>query len=134
MTLYQRIVRAKLFIDQQYHQPLSLDNLSDAAYFSRFHFLRLFRQLYRVTPHQYLTRKRIEAAKDLLAHSEISIAEISYRVGFQSAPHFNATFRKWTGTFPTQYRETQRRQFRQAKEQPEITIPFCFVRNYCPAE
>ena len=134
MTLYQRIVRAKLFIDQQYHQTLSLEQLSDAAYFSRFHFLRLFRQLYQVTPHQYLTRKRIDAAKDLLTNSEANIAEISYDVGFQSVPHFNATFRKWTGTFPTQYREIQRQQLQQAQKQPETTIPFCFIRSHYSAE
>ena len=134
MTLYQRIVRALLFIDQQYLQTLSLDQLSDAAYFSRFHFLRLFRQLYQVTPHQYLTRKRIDAAKDLLTNSEASIAEISYDVGFQSVPHFNVTFCKWTGTFPTQYRETQRQQLHQALRKPETTIPFCFIRSHYSAE
>lgn len=134
MTHYQQIVRAKLFIDQQYDQPLTLGQLSDTAYFSKFHFLRLFRKLYQVTPHQYLTRRRIEVSKELLTYADASVTDISYRVGFQSVPHFNVTFRKWVGTYPTQYREKTRAAVQKAQSQPDTVIPFCFVRNHCSSE
>ena len=134
MTLHQRVVQAKLVIDQQYDQPLSLDQLSDSAHFSKYHFLRLFRKLYKVTPHQYLTRKRIEAARQQLTHSDFSIADIGFRVGFQGVSHFNVTFRKWVGTHPTQYREKTRQQLEQAQTQPATVIPYCFAQSYCTTE
>ncbi len=64
--LYRRIVQAKLFIDSNYTDNIDLDNISDEAYFSKFHFTRLFKKIYGRTPHQYLTFVRIEKAMLLL--------------------------------------------------------------------
>ena len=61
--LYRRIVQAKLFIDKFYSEKIDLDNISDEAYFSKFHFIRLFKSIYGKTPHQYLTTVRIEKAQ-----------------------------------------------------------------------
>ncbi|HET9394608.1 MAG TPA: AraC family transcriptional regulator, partial [Nitrospiraceae bacterium] len=57
--------RARDLIDTQYAQPLDLDELARIANFSRYHFLRAFRRAFHATPHEYLTRKRIERAKEL---------------------------------------------------------------------
>ena len=64
--LYRRIVQAKLFIDNNYAENIDLDNISDEAYFSKFHFIRLFKNIYGKTPHQYLIFVRIEKAIELL--------------------------------------------------------------------
>ena len=64
--LYRRIVQAKLFIDEHFGNNIDLDNIADEAYFSKFHFIRLFKTIYNKTPHQYLTIVRIEKAKMLL--------------------------------------------------------------------
>ena len=61
--IYQRIVAAKVYIDENFHEALNLDGISQRAFLSRFHFHRIFRQVYKHTPHQYLTRIRIEKAK-----------------------------------------------------------------------
>ena len=61
--LVRRVVQAKLFIDEHYAERLDLDNISDEACFSKFHFIRLFRNIYGKTPHQYLTTVRIEKPK-----------------------------------------------------------------------
>ncbi len=53
--LYQRIVQAKLFIDRNYADKIDIDNISDEAFFSKFHFIRLFKRIYGKTPYQYLT-------------------------------------------------------------------------------
>src|SRR6266436_4697111 len=65
--VYQRLCRARAFIDHCYDHPLSLDQISSQACFSRYHFLRLFRQAFNKTPHQYLIERRIEKAKELLS-------------------------------------------------------------------
>jgi AraC-like DNA-binding protein len=65
--LYRRIVNAKLFIEQNYASAIALNDISDEAYFSKYHFIRLFKKIYGKTPHQYLTAIRIDKAKSLLA-------------------------------------------------------------------
>ena len=64
--LYRRIVQAKLFIDSHYQESLDLEAIADEAFFSKFHFIRLFKDSYGKTPYQYLTYVRIEKAKGLL--------------------------------------------------------------------
>lgn len=56
MYLYKRIVQAKLYIDNHYANNIDLNDISDEAYFSKFHFIRLFKSIYGKTPHQYLTQ------------------------------------------------------------------------------
>ena len=57
----ERLDRARSFIDHCYDHPLSLDQISEKACFSRYHFLRLFREAFNKTPHQYIIERRIEA-------------------------------------------------------------------------
>jgi len=68
--IYQRIVSAKIFIDENYQESINLDDVSEQAFFSRFHFHRLFTRIYRRTPHQYITQKRLSKAKDLLTEKQ----------------------------------------------------------------
>ena len=72
--LYKRIVQAKLFIDNNYAEDIDLDNIADEAYFSKFHFIRLFKNIYGSTPHHYLRQVRIEHAKQLLAKNKLDEA------------------------------------------------------------
>lgn len=52
---YQRIVAGKVYIDENYADSIDLDQISKQAFLSRFHFYRLFTQIYKKTSHQYLT-------------------------------------------------------------------------------
>src|SRR6266850_2247529 len=81
---YQRLVRARKFIDQCYYLPLDLHQISSEACLSRFHFLRLFRRAFNKTPHQYLTQRRIEKAKELLSSSGLTVTDVCFEVGFES--------------------------------------------------
>ncbi len=65
--IYDKIIAAKLFIDEHYHQPIDLVAISRQACISRFHFHRLFTSIYHRTPHQYVTQKRLQYARQLLA-------------------------------------------------------------------
>jgi AraC-like DNA-binding protein len=82
--IYQRVVSAKIFMDDNLQEAIDLGQISKQAYLSRFHFHRIFTRVYRKTPHQYLTEKRLTRAKTLLAKEGISIAEVCNSVGFES--------------------------------------------------
>lgn len=128
-ALYERIVAAKVFIDENYHEPINLDEISQKAFLSRYHFHRLFSQVYRKTPHQYLTTKRIEKAKDLLSENK-QVSEVCNEVGFESLGSFCVLFKKEIGFAPTYYRNMAWLKKQQAKEQPKRFIPHCFIESY----
>jgi AraC-like DNA-binding protein len=126
---YQRIVAAKCYIDDNYQEPIGLDLISQQAFMSRFHFHRLFRQVYRHTPHQYLTRKRLDKAKNLLAENK-PVAEVCNEVGFESIGSFSVLFKKEIGFAPQYYRNMAWLKKQRTKEQPKTAIPHCFIESY----
>ena len=127
--IYQRVVTAKLFIDDNFSEPIDLKEISEKAFLSRFHFHRLFTRIYRKTPHQYLTRKRIEKAKDLLAENK-PVTDVCNEVGFESIGSFSVLFKKEIGFAPQYYRNMAWLKKQQAKEQPKKFIPHCFIESY----
>ena len=127
--IYQRVVTAKLYIDDNFAEPIDLKDISEKAFLSRFHFHRLFTRIYRKTPHQYLTRKRIEKAKDLLADNK-PVTDVCNEVGFESIGSFSVLFKKEIGFAPQYYRNMAWLKKQQAKEQPKKFIPHCFIESY----
>ncbi len=127
--IYQRVVAAKLFIDDNFTDPIDLKEISSRAFLSRFHFHRLFTRIYRRTPHQYLTRKRIDKAKDLLAENK-PVTDVCNEVGFESIGSFSVLFKKEIGFAPQYYRNMAWLKKQQAKEQPKKFIPHCFIESY----
>lgn len=128
--IYQRIAAAKVFIDEQYHEPIDLDLISKQAFLSRFHFHRLFTHIYKKTPHQYVTQLRLEAAKILLAREGISIKDVCNMIGFESLGSFSALFSRQSGFSPQYYRNIAWLKNRLAKEQPKRFVPHCFIEQY----
>ena len=61
--LYKRIVKAKMYMDDHFAEKLDLSVIADSASFSKYHFFRLFRDIYGITPLNYLTALRIEKIK-----------------------------------------------------------------------
>jgi AraC-like DNA-binding protein len=100
--LLAQIIRSKKFIDDNYTNNISLDDIAGEAFFSKFHFIRLFKKYYGVTPHQYLTRVRVAGSKKLL-QSGMAISTVCYEVGFESVPSFTKLFKAITGTTPFAY-------------------------------
>lgn len=121
----ERLGRAREFIDHCYDHPLSLAQISEKACFSRYHFLRLFRQAFNKTPHQYLIERRIEKAKELLKGAELRVTDVCFEVGFQSLGSFSSLFQKRVGHPPVTYREKAR-----ATEQAKRSVPGCFLVMY----
>lgn len=104
LELYSRLSQARDFIELNVEQPLTLSQIAEIACLSTHHFLRVFKQAFEETPHQYLTRKRIERAKDLLLTTSISIAGICQSVGFRSPGSFSWLFRRHVGCSPEGFR------------------------------
>jgi len=127
--IYQRIVAAKVYIDDNYHEPIDLEEISQQAFLSRFHFHRLFRQVYKKTPHQYLTKKRIDKAKELLSENK-QVADVCNEVGFESIGSFSVLFKKEIGFAPTYYRNMAWLKKQEALKQPKKFIPHCFIESY----
>jgi AraC-like DNA-binding protein len=124
--IYQRLCRAREFIDACYNLPLDLDQISSQACFSRYHFIRLFRQAFDRTPHQYLTEKRIEKAKELLASGDLTVTDVCFEVGFQSLGSFSSLFHKCVGHPPNAHRD----RVCEGKQSPQRQIPACFLIIY----
>jgi AraC-like DNA-binding protein len=126
--LYRRIVNAKLFIDDHFAEKIDLDNIADEAYFSKFHFIRLFSDVYKKTPYQYLSFKRIEKAKELLAN-ELSVSQVCYMVGFESVSSFTGLFKRMVGQTPAAYQLKRHQRKMEVAEAPLKFIPNCFAEK-----
>lgn len=122
---YRQLLRARHFISDHYASPLDLEQIAREASFSRYHFLRLFRDTFHQTPHQYLVQRRIECAKTLLATGDLSITEVCFAVGFQSLGSFSTLFHRCTGYPPKAYRA---RVF-QGIHLERHFVPTCFFRG-----
>jgi AraC-like DNA-binding protein len=97
--MYRRIVAAKMFIDKNYKDKLDLNAISNESNFSRYHFIRLFKQAFGQTPHQYLTAVRIDKAKECL-NNGMTVSVLCYEMGFDSLPSFSKMFKKRVGVIP----------------------------------
>jgi len=95
---------ARRMIETRCHEPLDMRAISSGAGYSQFHFIRLFRQAFNTTPHQYLTEQRIQRAKQLLAMDEMTVTDVCFAVGFQSLGSFSALFSRKVGYPPAVYR------------------------------
>lgn len=80
--IHRRVMLAANYIHSNFDRELNLDELATAACLSKFHFLRLFRQVMGVTPYAYVLDKRVRAAKKLMADTGLTLEEISQQVGF----------------------------------------------------
>jgi AraC-like DNA-binding protein len=96
---------ALAWLDQNIGQPLSIPQLAAASGLSQSHFRQRFHKETGFTPSDYLSRRRVLRAKQILQNRQVPITEVAFRLGFQSSPYFAAVFRKFTGMTPSEYRE-----------------------------
>jgi AraC-like DNA-binding protein len=117
---YVHLLRAKDLIDRRYGEPLDVATLAAEAYASSAHFARSFRRAFGETPHQYLVRRRVERAADLLRSTELSATDVGLEVGFATLSSFSKAFRALMGESPSAYA----RRWRGAPVPP---VPGCFT-------
>lgn len=127
--IYLRIATAKIYIDEHFQEAIDLEQISQKAFLSRFHFHRLFRQIYKRTPHQYLIQKRLDKAKDLLSENK-PVTNVCNEVGFESIGSFSVLFKKEIGFAPQYYRNIAYKKKIERSEQPQKAIPHCFIEQH----
>lgn len=98
------ITRAKEYIRERYSEELSLGQVAKAVNVSTFYFCKMFKKVTGLNFTDYVSRVRVERAKNLLLNPNLRVSEIAYEVGFQSLTHFNRVFKKILGQSPTHYR------------------------------
>ena len=116
--------RARDLIDRRFADDLDLSRMAAEAGFSKFHFARAFKDTYGETPASYLTRRRIERAKDLLRSANLTVTEVCMLVGFSSLGSFSSRFSGLVGTSP---RSFQRAAAARGGPPP---IPGCFLMQW----
>ena len=94
------------YINDHLNRDLHLAELANLVQISPYYFSRLFKQSTGTTPHNYVTKCRIEKAKQLLKRQDLSIAYISQQVGFNDQSHFSKIFCKIVGVTPKKYRDS----------------------------
>ena len=83
---------------------------------SEYYLAHVFKQEFGVPPMQYVMKRRIGEAQGILMHTETPIAEIADTLGFSSICHFNAMFKKYTGTPPGRFRQSFRQSMTHTEE------------------
>jgi AraC-like DNA-binding protein len=129
LDLYRRIVQAKLFIDDNFAEPIDAGYIADEACYSKFHFIRTFKSIYGRTPHQHLTHVRVEKAKVMLEEGA-SVTETCFAVGFDSLGSFTGLFKRRVGFTPSAYRQQQLERKEEIRKEPLRFIPGCFAMQF----
>jgi AraC family transcriptional regulator len=106
---YPKLKRVIDLIEARFAEAITLRELAAEACLSVFHFSRLFRQATGLSPHRYVTERRVQEAQRKLMLGRSSLLEIALETGFGSQINFIRTFRKSTGLTPGQFRALHRR-------------------------
>ena len=102
------IEKIKRYLDEHYMDEITLDELAEMAYLSKYHFTRTFTSYAGASPYQYLISLRLNHARHLLLLTNAPIEEISFRTGFKNSKNFIRAFKQATGTTPEKYRQENR--------------------------
>ncbi|MCC3377118.1 helix-turn-helix transcriptional regulator [Cohnella sp. REN36] len=103
--LYKRIHIGHEFLCAYFDQSITLMDVARAAYLSPNHFLRSYKQLFGISPYQYLIERRLQESQRLLLQTDRPITDICLSVGFQSPSSFSSLFSKRFSMTPTQFRQ-----------------------------
>jgi AraC-like DNA-binding protein len=130
-TTFARLCRARDYMGDSYRDRVTLENAAKCACLSPFHFNRVFARAFGETPHEFVTRRRVEEAKRLLLAENCSVTDICFDVGYESLGSFSARFRSLTGLSPSEFRREARISFGGfAAHWPLYYIPACYQRFF----
>ena len=132
-----RINRVFEFIDENLESDLSLNTISEIAFFSPYHFHRVFKFVTGETLNEYVVRRRIEKSAADLLHTSASATEIAYKYGFGESSSYSRAFKKYFGVSPTifkkqnPHRHSKIRQLesKNGQEYPDPEKYLCVVNN-----
>src|ERR1017187_1264791 len=104
------VASAKQFVQSHAEEAITLSQVVQHVNVSRFYFCKLFKKVTGMTLTEYVSRVRVEKAKELLVDPSLRVSEVVYAAGFGSIPRFNSVFKHHVGMPPTEYRSTLRSQ------------------------
>ncbi len=122
--LFRRLCRSRDFLAAGLDQPLRLADAAREAGISPFHYHRVFARVFGETPHEFLTRLRIDRAKRLLARERLPVTDVCFAVGYESLGSFSTRFRTVVGCSPSEFQRGIRRIF---------PVPALAVHRFVPA-
>ena len=93
------------YIDNHYKEPLTLDQLAAEININKYYLAHVYKQVYGVSPINYMIARRIQEGKRLLVETDLTLSQISGILGFSSASYFSQSFRKAEGISPIEYRK-----------------------------
>lgn len=99
--LYRRLQRGREFIDCYFIQPLSINVIAQEACMSEYHFFRLYKAVFGLSPNQYIIRKRLEYGSSILKHDRLSVSIAATEAGFSDIHTFSKAFKKYYGVSPS---------------------------------
>jgi len=103
VELYKRLSLATDYIHAGYMQNIQLDDIAAAACLSKFHFIRLFKQVHGLSPYQYMQQLRLDKAIQRLTAGE-SVQQVADMLGYDNANSLSRIFKQRTGQYPTRYK------------------------------
>jgi len=98
--------RALDYIEENLHRSMSIKEIAERACTAKSTLYKNFREVFGCTVAEYVTKKRVELAQTMLLETDLSIEDISKRVGFSSGAYFTVNFKKQVGMSPSKYRKT----------------------------
>ncbi len=132
-----RINRVFKFIDENLESDLSLNTISEIAFFSPYHFHRVFKFITHETLNEYITRRRIEKSALDLLHKNITTTELAHKFGFSDNSSFSRAFKKYYGISPTKFikqnpnrlSKIRQLQSKNGQEYPDYDKYICIIDN-----
>lgn len=104
IELFKRLNLAKDYMHSNYREKIELGDLGKVSNLAPHYLLRKFKKHFGITPHKYLTQRRLEAAKDYLLKTQIPVTDICCLVGFESLSSFGALFKKHYNLPPEKFK------------------------------
>ena len=99
------IFRSIAIIEERIQEKLTVENIANSIYFSKYHFQRMFREAVGDSVMRYVTKRRLSLAAEELAKTDASILDIALKYGFDSHEGFSRSFKAYMGVAPTEYRK-----------------------------
>lgn len=99
------VTKVKIYIDKNYNENISLKSIAEAVNANQYYLSHIFKEEIGFSPMQYVTRRRIGEAQNLLINTQLSITEIAANVGYNNSNYFQNVFRKAVGLTPGNYRK-----------------------------
>ena len=123
---FRQLCRGRDLLASGYQSRILLEQAAREACLSEFHFHRLFRGTFGETPHDFLTRLRMDRARQMLA-TERSVTEVCFEVGYESLGSFSSKFRTQFGRSPVEFQREMRRIFGYSAPWRVLMIPACYL-------